>query len=275
MSKKSIIVIFILIMCTIAWYAYLIVTNMDKYSKFPREGLYYFINYNNDLYKIRFDGFGLTKMDDGMAFFIEVLDGWVYYNKDSEIHRIKTNNTSKTKLTNNTDFLVRNYKIKNNKIIYIIYNKIKDSSSLYSMDTNGSNKIKLANLYKLRHRIPPLDSNWLYYPNHDDQDFLYRITHNGKQKTKIGTHRVISINQESYKDWIIYLSSKKDNSFSFIKTKKDGSEEVVLVNVNNSSPRSYELVLEDNWIHYTLVNSEKRIEHWKVNVDTKENIRKK
>lgn len=228
----------------------------------------------SELYKIRTDGTGKTKISDDYAEEINVLGDWIYYanlTDNYRVYKIKTDGTGKTKVISdktgdiniigdwiyyaNDDDNLRLYKIKTdgtgrvklgddqatfldviNQTIY--YTNVDDDFKLYKINTDGTGREKLVDESVSRIYV----ADWfIYYVDFTENRNLYRVNFDGTNKTLISKESMKFPNFVG--DWV-YYSNILDNGYLY-KIRLDGTEKTKL-----NSRQSLCINVVGDWIYY-------------------------
>jgi hypothetical protein len=236
--------------------------------------IYYGDGYNNKIYKVKMDGTNRTKLSDHEGYYINVLNGWVYYVDYSDKHKVckmKIDGSKKTQLTTDAssqihvigDWIYYNNqkgiaKMKTNgscktqlnydsaEYINVVgdwiyyFNDASDISErgIFKIKTDGSDRAELSEDGSSIN----VAGNWIYYLNKEDNNKLYKMKTDATEKTKLTSYTINIINVVG--DWI-YYEYDNNNKQAFAKMKTDGTNETDLiydkgVNVN----------VLGNWIYY-------------------------
>lgn len=125
-------------------------------------------------------------------------------------------------------------------LIYVgglVYGKLTYVETAFSSDAEmGNNSINIA-----CGGFAAEQDDWIYFRNHSDNDYLYKIKNDGTQKTKLIDDRASNINVAG--DWIYYINYYYYDRM--YKVKADGSERTE-VNLDST----YFIMIKGDWIYY-------------------------
>ena len=202
------------------------------------KGEWIFISYPGKklgIYKIGPDEIQALKLTSDEAWFINIVDNWIYYCNSSDnecIYRINVDGSGRKKVIDDRCWYLNVYRD------WMYYLSEADNYSIYKAKIDGSERIKLVS--DQAHNLT-LYKGFLYYCNKSDKNRLYRINTEGKEKVKISNDEAscFSIDNE-----YIYFCSKSDNmriyktDISTLKTERICSDVSANINIHN------------NWIYY-------------------------
>ncbi len=199
----------------------------------------YYTNYPfGGLYKSKEDGSSSTKLDYTSCLFryINILGDWIYYSTGSDIYKIKTDGSSKTRIVG--DIYCRNMIVIGDIIYYVGDSNKEGKEYLCKINTDGSENTVL----NKEDQIFGLNivGNWAYYINESDNFKIYKMKLDGSSKMKVidDTARQILLD-----NGFIYYST----SNGIYKTKIDNLETVNIVDEYNTS-KSFNIA--NDWIYY-------------------------
>lgn len=147
-----------------------------------KDGWEYFCDeVDNKLYKIKTNETNKIKLSDDTASYINVIGEWVYYISDFLLYKVKTDGSSRT--------LVCSDKMYSVNIVgdWAFYSNNNDKGYLYKIKTDGTNKIKLCEDTSSNINIM---GNWIYYLNEMDGRKLCKVTKDGYERTQIYDYTV-------------------------------------------------------------------------------------
>jgi hypothetical protein len=193
------------------------------------------------LYKSMPDGqTGLIKLDDINAWFINVVDSWIYYYDLAKtgIWKIRINGTYKTKIS---DEEIMQMSVKDDWIYYV--KRIGNRPAIYKRKSDGSSSTQITEGFSFTLSD---DGKWIYFSREDSSrlPMLYRITTDGQNETRLSTDALLSARQNG--DWIYALTSDKRN---IVRMQNDGSNQNLL---NSDCVVSF--VVHKDWIYYVGIN---------------------
>ncbi|WP_265444533.1 DUF5050 domain-containing protein [Acetivibrio straminisolvens] len=197
----------------------------------------YFSNAGSDfnIYKVKFDGSDLQKVNNDESWFLNVCGNWIYYtdpNNNDNIFRIDLEGNGKTQLNNDRSW---DMTVSGDWIYYI---NESDGYKLYKIKTDGTEKTKLNNDFT--HSLFIKD-DWIYYSNKSDGGKIYRINTMGKGRTRIASDEASYINV--YGDYIFYCN--KSDGFKLYKASIDGRSKNKL-----NDDISYNINVSNGWVYY-------------------------
>jgi len=208
---------------------------------------YYSMDYSgNNLFKIRTDGTGGTRLDFNFIFELNIVGDWIYYQNfhdEDKIYKMRTDGSEVTRLNNDKSYFI------NVVGDWIFYSNWSDAKKLYKIRTDGSGKTKLNDdgTYDLI-----VIGDWIYYAN----DGLYKIRTDGSGKTKLNDDGTNCINVVG--DWIYYINDPDGCKLYKIRTDGSGRGRV---NVDNCK---YINAVGD-WIYYCNYSDGKKL--YKIRAD--------
>jgi hypothetical protein len=223
-------------------------------------GWIYYV-YEGHLYKRKIDWTEKTKVTDDNINLMYIKDGIIYYELSTpadvfNLHRINTDGTGKMKISADN---FGNFVISGDWIYYNINNyplpeglnesEMKDfyeaSKILYKMKTDGSEKVKLAEIgsYFI---FPKILGDWIYYSTGNDD--LYKIRTDGTEQTLVA--------KNAWKvyvsgDWAYHVTKTYEgNSLETIniwREKADGTEKSATATLNGV----YAYAFDSDWFYYS------------------------
>lgn len=197
----------------------------------------YFSNAGSDfnIYKVKFDGSDLQKINSDESWFLNVCGNWLYYtdpNNDDNIYRIDLNGNGKIQLNDDRSWDVT---VCGEWIYYI---NESDGYKLYKIKTDGTEKSKLNNDFT--HTLF-LKDDLLFYSNKSDGGKIYKINTVGKGRTRLVNDEASYINVCG--DYIFYCN--KGDGFKLYRASIDGRSKNKL-----NDDISYNINVLNNWIYY-------------------------
>lgn len=165
--------------------------------------IYYKINSDNGgetLYSVKLDGSDKRKICDNVKEF-NVVGNYIYYynpTNNAGLYKMKTDGNNKIKLS---DDVVDAFNVGNNKIYYTVDQHINEI--LYSIDLNGENKIKLAELSGFT--SINISKNFLFYIDRSVDDYAIKnISIDNSLKSNNDTSKINKIDEkENNRDFIL------------------------------------------------------------------------
>jgi len=260
------------------------------------------MNDNDYLYKMTATGTEKTMLSSDSSLYINAVDGWVYYTNRSDNdspYKIRTDGTERTKLNSDDTY---NLIVSNGWIYYTSKN---DNSSLCRIRTDGTEKTILAEYaYELllyNERVyygtdnaeglllntcvirtdgteqsdlsiggtfgMDISDDWIYYSNHADQDYLYKICTDGTGETRLSEESTWSIYVVG--EWIYYISKPNYSTQPPVgvdavwKIKKDGSGKTMICEAD-----AYVIKVVGDWIFFAeYVNDTDPVILTKIHID--------
>ena len=215
----------------------------------------YYVNYSEDgqIYKIRTDGSGRTRVNNDNSRYLNVVGDWIYYSNESDnykIYKIRIDGSERTRVNNDSSWFL------NVVGDWVYYRNFSDGNKLYKIHTDGSKRTRVnddsswsinvvddwiyycslfdgSNIYKIRTdgsertRVNDDDSwflnvvdDWIYYINDSDNYKIYKIRTDGRERTRVNDDDSVYLNVVG--DWIYYTNESDGDKFYKIRT--DGSE---------------------------------------------------
>jgi hypothetical protein len=240
--------------------------NLSNYGLAAQQGdwIYYstvFVNGGKgNLYKIRTDGTGKTKLIDGRVLFINVVGDWIYYvnigvsGNNYDLYKIRTDGTGETKLSNSAFDI----SVVGDWIYYLGSGDSGSTPCLRKIRTDGSGETKLGNDLALSFYVNiSVVDDWIYYVNKNDSTnfALYKIRKDGTQETMILSDPEQILSNNVVGDWIYYVIGPQDGYGDFYKIRTDGTGKTKL-----SNDKIAFINVVGDWIYYSarsdnLINS--------------------
>ncbi|MCY6370156.1 DUF5050 domain-containing protein [Clostridium ganghwense] len=206
-----------------------------------------------DLYKMKKDGTGLTKINKKKMYYasnLNIVGDWLYYElfesgeKDwqNNLYKVKTDGTGDTKVLDNAESCV----ITGDSIYYV---NRSDENKLYKAALDGSNKVKLCDDEVTEIN---LSGNWIIYNTIDNEYFknlraryvgsIYKIKTDGTNKIQLTKNEGYHINTVGNE---VYYINHSDNN-KIYKVSLDGSKDIKV-----SDDSAFCLNVNDGWIYYS------------------------
>ncbi|ODM25552.1 serine/threonine protein kinase [Clostridium sp. Bc-iso-3] len=197
----------------------------------------YFSNAGSDynIYKVKFDGSDLQRVNVDESWFLNVCGNWLYYtdpNNNDNIFRIDLEGNGKTQLNDDRSWDIT---VSGDWIYYI---NESDGYKLYKIKTDGTDKTKLNNDFT--HGLSIKD-DWLYYSNKSDGGKIYKINTMGKGRTRIVNDEASYINISG--EYIFYCN--KSDGFKLYRVSIDGRSKNKL-----NDDISYNINVLNGWVYY-------------------------
>jgi len=224
--------------------------NLENNGYFACQGDWIYFRANDRmLYKIRFDGSGLTKLSDHNPRWINVVGEWVYYQHSGDyynnIYKVKTDGTNGTRIGDARGF---NITVSGEWIYYTVF-----EAAIYKIKTDGTGMTKVCEdkTYGFCYA-----DGWLYYANQDDSNKLYKVKTDGTGRIKVSDSLCSYVNVVG--EWIYCTISNMEadgyfhNEDGLFKMKTDGTGKTKLCDgrpqfVNVSGDWAYFQDLDDNY----------------------------
>lgn len=173
----------------------------------------------------------------------------VYYLKDDNLYSIKTNGSSKTKVSNKD---IQYYEICDNRIYYIYESD--GSSYIARMKTNGEKNVKIGKLEDSEYVALHVKGGKIYYIVCDNSEYkLYKMNKNGEKEEKIYTLG---------KD-IEYINMQDDAVYYAI---EDGEYKISTINYKAANKGTIKKVsnldaigISGKWVFYVSENSDDEV----------------
>lgn len=189
------------------------------------------------LYKMKMDGTGNIKLNDDQTYFINVLNGWVYYMDLDNLYKIRTDGTERTKLS---DDYASDLTVIGN---WIYYSNGSDGSKLYKINIDGSNRTKLNDDLSSTFNII---QDWIYYENGSDGYKPYKIRTDGTGREKLND--ISMAYMTIIDDWIYYMALGGPDIRNLYKAKFDGTNITKLTDDNVER-----MNISGGYIYYTKI----------------------
>lgn len=196
---------------------------------------------------------------------ITVQDGWIYYFKEYNLNRIKTNGQNKEELLKDRIYA---YQIVGNTIYYT-YRNSDNKYVLAQMNLNTKVKETIYNNSGVYFYV---QNNNIYYifSKYDDKIneykySLYKIKTNGKNKKLVKNIEneiyYININDSG----VYYIKETKENKNAIYKMDFNGKEEKELVTLQgNKTP----INIIEEYVYYTDTNEQRKMKTYRYNIET-------
>jgi hypothetical protein len=190
------------------------------------------------IYKMKADLTARVKLTDDKSFYLNVLDGWLYYcnfYEEMNIYRISSEGRKRKRLVSDR---AEELHVMGDWLFFI---NASDHKKLYRAKTDGGSLTKLNNDPSSNIN---LSGEWIYYITEEfiSEGKVYRIRNNGQGREKISDEPVQRILVDG--DWIFYISPRDDQTIYKMKT--DGTGRMKL----NDSP-SWDMNMTDGkWLFY-------------------------
>jgi len=217
--------------------------------------LYYVDGEDFDIVKMKTNGKDKkTLIKDVDQVPMTVYNGWIYYSKNGNFYRVKTNGEDSEKISNRD---IESYQIVGNQIYYIYYNNSRDYTlAKMKLDGTKPEKDKIETEAGVSFYVK---GNTIYYiyENYSSRNYtysyeLYSIKTNGKDKKNIFEFEEELYGYGDYvnmtDDGIYYLAENEDgdDAIFFINYQGKGEKEIIVIDAY-SSP----INIVDKWIYYT------------------------
>lgn len=199
---------------------------------------------------------------------ITVINDWIYYFKDFNFYKTKTNGEEKQILSKKS---IDNYEINGD---WIYYSYINDGKYVIAkMRTNGEDVIKIDNDSSNIFFINNNDIYYIYESYNEEKSEhnyeLYKVKTNGEKKekiTNIGKNvKLENINFDGEK--IYYLKANENNELAMYSIKLNGKDESKIVDIQGFSTM---ININDGWIYYTDQNDNGDSQMFRIKTDGKE-----
>ncbi|WP_025025910.1 stalk domain-containing protein [Caldalkalibacillus mannanilyticus] len=240
----------------------------------------YWVGYEYDYEKggtlYRVDKIANTKeviVNDMMTTF-KVQGDWVYYMyidgyeghtfamQVGQMYRVKIDGTGREKLSGND--LITSFDISKNHIFYGVAGSIKQDGTqminpgkMIKMNLDGSNKTTISE-DSIKSII--IHGDTVYYINSTDNDRIYKMDSNGKNKKKLTDGMVFYDTLWSIKDgWIIFYAGDLEANYSSYMMKLDGSGEFNLKGTANFNGHAFVVKITTEWIYYSAYDNSSEV----------------
>lgn len=189
------------------------------------------------LYRIRYDGTGLTKIsDDQNSLFINVVSDFVYYSNPGDQHRIY-----RVGIGGNKRILLH----KEIGVQYLTYSKgwfyyqsYSQKKNICKISIDGKERVSLNSDASEHLNVV---GDWVYYINVNDGNRIYRVRKDGSERSLVGNNKAFFLNVVD--GWIYF--SNADRGYHIYRMQIDGTDQIPL----NEKP-SYYLNVRGDWIYY-------------------------
>ena len=186
----------------------------------------YFIDEHNDyqIVTMGLDGGGKKFLPNINAYAMEIYGDWIYYFNNAEglfcnIYKAKTDGSAVARLTDSTAASMA-VSPESNTIYYSEFGV--QSCTLYKMDTNGLNKLKLADNW----RGTALVGDWIYgvYTDETDSNYLAAIRTDGTDMQVFTDTEGVSFDISVAGNWVFFNINMGGGKVAFYKMRLDGTE---------------------------------------------------
>lgn len=243
------------------------VGNINNYGYcVAKDGWIYYSDYQGDqsiIYKINGSKrTQLIKEQKANVFFLNVVDGWIYYNKadlskrdakglpvQSIICRMKTDGTEKTEIS--TTGLLDHFSVVDG-FIYYSYFDSSNKQKVCKMKMDGSEKKEVLNTNKLILNFNVVN-NWMYYIEIDNSTHtgrIYKDKVDGSDKKELTKEEKLDLFDLNVEGDCIYYKKvdKKTKAATICKMKTDGSGKV---EISQEDACAWSILnVTNNWIYY-------------------------
>lgn len=219
------------------------------------EWIYYTDLAYNELYKMKEDGSQKTKISDGYAVCLNLIDDWLYFSSFDGIYKMRTDGTNKTKLENTRAA----------KMIVVgdwIYYSAFDNSALWRVKTDGTNATSLG---VSTTAFSVIGDTITYAVNDTSTNYytLYLMETNGTNKFSIAKFggKTSQLCSEDEK-WFYYTLNNGSNPGKIIKTNAVTDMLIFnqeLLTTGTGSIRTSSLNVYDGWMYYFSNEDEPKI----------------
>ncbi len=199
---------------------------------------------------------------------VTVIDNWIYYFKESNFYRAKTNGEKKQILSKKS---IDNYEVVEN---WIYYSYINDGKYVIAkMKTNGEDITKIDTDSS---QVFFVDNSNIYYIyesyNEEQLEYnyeLYKVKTNGKDKKKIADiGKNLQLESTNFDGDKIYYTKTDDNgTLAIYSIKLNGKDEKKIVNIQGYSTI---MNIHSSWIYYTDQNDNGDSEMYRIKTNGKD-----
>lgn len=199
---------------------------------------------------------------------ITVVDNWIYYFKDFNFYRTKTNGKEKQILSKKS---IDNYEVNGD---WIYYSYINDGKyAIAKMRKNGENVTKIDNDLSNVFFVYGNDIYYIY-ESYNEESLehsyeLFKVKSNGEKKEKVANLgknvQLENINFDGEK--MYYLKTNENNVLSIYSIKLNGKDENKIVDIQGFSTM---LNINDGWIYYTDQNENGDSQMFRIKTEGKE-----
>lgn len=203
-----------------------------------------------NIYRIRTDGSGRERLNNDNSRFLNVLDGWIYYNNQSDngsLYRIRIDGSDRAKLNSGESLYI------NPVDSWIYYMKWGTECDIYRIRLDGSNEnLVLAQNTTMpggvRLNIVPwflnVDKGWLFFSEMSAGRWIHKVNADDFQLGDRFDDSRDSYYLNLHENWIYYINDEDGGKIYRIRT--DGSGKV---KVNNE--KSWLVNVAGDWIYYS------------------------
>lgn len=184
----------------------------------------------NNIFRMRPDGSNIEKLNDEDSRYLNIVDGWIYYQgEDAMVYRMRTDGTERMKLNRQNSWYIH--------VVggWIYYEVQEGPSEIFNLRLDGSIRESLG----ITNAIAAGD--WIYY--HQDQH-IYRMR-SDRSSTEVltaveGYYEVMSVAD----GWIYYLDTNSRGEGNLCRMRTDGTDSAII-----SEALGYFVVAGD-WLYY-------------------------
>jgi hypothetical protein len=193
------------------------------------QGWIYYVNRsdNNNIYKVKADGTGRTKLNSMSSWSPNVAGGWVYFYSNNSIYKMGTDGSSCSKIVDGTSRML--------VVGDWIYYMEDINPGIFKVMTDGTNKTRITTVNPTAFYVY---GGWIYYASQNENHKLYKVKTDGTGNVKLSDDSAYCMNLA---DGYIYYYNGYLNRVNTI-----GSDKVIL-----SNSCSGNINVSDGWVYYT------------------------
>jgi len=227
----------------------------------------YYSGMYDGLYKSRIDGSDKTKLTDSKAFYINIVDDWLYFCTMDKIgnpgptKKIRTDGTEESDLG---DISASYMNIVGDWIYYKVVSGEPASNwddPLFRMKFDGTEKTLV---FEDNSEEIFIFDDWIYYRNIDEKPVLTMIRTDGSERSEIGDS---GFHWNFVDEGFIYYRAEIEGSPILFRMKPDSSEKSRIAEFD-----SFNYSISDSWIYYENEADEGKLYKIRTDGSEKENL---
>ena len=232
-----------------------------------QEDWIYYTDIDSGIWRVRTDGTGKAQVTDDLAFFINVVGDWIYYNGGNydddydsvSLRKIRTDGTEKTVIKEVNGLFTC---VVGDWIYYLD----SDEDDIYKVKTDGTGTKQLTNSGEVSHFC--VEDNYIYYDDYDDDDDdyffitkIYKMDTDGKSVSVIDG--IIFPDDDEYffaalivcDGWIYYEGVAMESMTTHIgKIRTDGTGAALITTPEDYKGEEYFISaynIDGDWLYFT------------------------
>lgn len=181
---------------------------------------------------------------------VTVVDGWIYYAKDDNFYRIKTNGKDREKISSKD---ISSYQVEGNWIYYSYYDD--GEYVIAKMKTDGEDNTRLSKEASSTFYVKGGTIYYIKSEYNDDYEYEYtlcKMKTNGKNDEEVCELSSDTNQVTMTEDGIYYQLTEDHESYEIRKVDYKGKKDELIIETETSSP----LNIVGNWIYFSDINDE-------------------